>query len=294
MDLPPVPARVTAMITSGKLPREFTAFFTPAGELNDATYWSDLASAVEAHLVTGAVDAVDETARGALALAGAYACLDSLEDGTDPDQMDEDSDRAMELLREAEAHGVDEDETAELWEYAEHIRSLAAELSDELAKSEAYVAEHGATPRGRLDAKLGQAYELYSAGDRAAALALFREVAEISPWDREFSGCLDRIDIGWCRLLHDAARVEGPDAARAIWREARAHYRAAKFPITMHAWPLVEMLLGQGVPDIIEVIIHEWLEAAKENGRWEVPVTEDEQRVFELALAEIEATAPKG
>ncbi|MER6144564.1 hypothetical protein ABT174_31720 [Streptomyces sparsogenes] len=291
MDLPPVPARVTAMITSGKLPREFTAFFTPAGELNDATYWSDVASAVEAYL---GAEGVDERVRGALALAGAYGFLDSLEDGADPDQMDDDSDRAMELLREAEAHGVDEDETAELWEYAEHIRSLAAELGDHVARLNAYVAEHGATPRGRLDAALGQAHELYSAGDRAAALALFREVAEISPWDSEFSGCLDRIDIGWCRLLHDAAQVEGPEAARTIWREARAHYRAAKFPVTMHAWPLVEMLLGQGVPDIIEVIIHEWLEAAKENGRWEVPVTEDEQRVFELALAEIEAAAPKG
>ncbi|MEU0803948.1 hypothetical protein [Streptomyces sp. NPDC005970] len=287
MDLPPVPASVTSMVISGKLPSEFTAFFTPAGELTDETYWSHVASAVEAYLPTAGVD---EDVRGVLALAGAYGWLDSLDDGADPDQMDEDSDRAIALLREAEAHGIDEDETDELWRYAEHIGSLAAELSDYLAEMDAYVAKHGATPQGRLDAKLGEAHELYSAGERAAAVALFREVAEIDPWVSEFSGCFDRIDIGWCRLLYDAAQVEGPEAARKIWQEARVHHRAARFPVTMHAWPLVEMLLGAGVPDIIEVIIHEWLDAAIEDGRGEVPVTEDEHRIYELALAELEGS----
>lgn len=291
MDQPPVPTSVTSMVISGKLPPEFGAFFTPAGELTDETYWSHVASAVEAYLATADVDVgVDENVRGALALAGAYGWLDSLDDGADPDQMDEDSDRAIALLQVAEAHGIDEDETDELWRYAEHIGSLAAELGDYLAEMDAYVAKHGATPRGRLDAKLGQAHELYSAGERAAAVALFREVAEIDPWGSEFSGCFDRIDTGWCRLLHDAAHVEGPEAARTIWQEARAHYRAARFPVTMHAWPLVEMLLGTGVPDIIEVIIHEWLDAAIEDGRGEVPVTEDEHRIYELALAELEGS----
>ncbi|MFI1850213.1 hypothetical protein [Streptomyces sp. NPDC020480] len=287
MDLPPVPASVTRVITSGKLPPEFTAFFTPAGELTDEADWSYVASAVETHLATAGAD---EDVRGALALAGAYGWLDSLDDGTDPDQMDEDSDRAIALLREAEAHGIDEDETDELWRYAEHIGSLAAELSDYIAEMDAYVAKHGATPQGRLDAKLRQAHELYSTGERAAAIVLFREVAEIDPWGSEFSGCFDRIDIGWCRLLHDAAHAEGPEAARKIWQEARVHHRAARFPITMHAWPLVEMLLGTGVPDIIEVIIHEWLDAAIEDGRGEVPVTEDEHRIYELALAELEGS----
>ncbi|MGW3565685.1 hypothetical protein ACWDSL_17695 [Streptomyces sp. NPDC000941] len=291
MDLPPVPASVTSVIISGRLPTEFTAFFTPVGELTDETDWSHVASAVEASLASAGVD---EHVRGVLALAGAYGFLDSLDDGTDPDQMNEDSDRAIALLREAEAHGIDEDETDELWRYAEHIGSRAAELSDYLAEMDAYVAKHGATPRGRLDAKLGQAHELYSAGERASAVALFREVAEISRWDSEFSGCVDRIDIGWCRLLHDAARVEGPEAARKIWQEARAAYQAARFPVTMHAWPLVEMLLGTGVPDIIELIIHEWLDAAIEDGRGEVPVTEDEHRVYELALAELEGPPPRG
>lgn len=293
MDLPPVPASVISMIISGRLPSEFTAFFTPAGELTDVADWSHVASAVEAYLATAGEDE-DEDVRGVLALAGAYGWLYPLDEGADPDEMDEDSDRAIALLQKAEAHGIDEDETYELWRYAEDIGSRAAELSDYLAEMDAYVAKHGATPRGRLDAKLGQAHELYSAGDRAAAIVLFREVAEIDPWGSEFSGCFDRIDIGWCRLLYDAAQVEGPEAARKIWQEARVHHRAARFPLTMHAWPLIEMLLGTGVPDIIEVIMREWVDAAIEGGRGEVPVTDDEHRVYELAVAELEGSPPRG
>lgn len=287
MDLPSVPTSVTAVIASGKLPPELRSFFTPAGELTDETDWSHVASALDAHLASGGVD---EGVRGALALAGAYGRLDSLEDWPDPDDVDEGTDRVVELLREAEANGVSEEETSELWWYSEHLRSRAAELSDYLAERDAYVAKHGATPRGRLDTKLGEARDLYSAGDRAAALALFREVAEISPWEREFSGCFDRIDIGWCRLLHDAAHGDGPEAARKIWQEARAHYRAATFPLTDHAWQLIEMLLGTGSPDIIEVIIREWVAAAEQAGTSDVPVTEDQHRIFELAVAEIEGS----
>jgi hypothetical protein len=244
---------------------------------------------VDEYLAAGGVD---ENVRGTLALAGAYGHLDSLEDGVvDPDEMDEGNDRAIVLLQEAEANGVDEDVTHELWWYSDDMRSLAARLSDENAEMDAYVAKHGATPRGRLEAKLTQAHDLYAAGDRAPALALFREVAEISPWDSEFSGCFDSIDVGWCHLLRDAAHIDGPEAARKVWQEARAHYRAAKFPVVPeHAWRLIEMLLGTGVPDIIEVIIYEWLEVAELAGRSDVPVTEDEHRIFELALAEIEGS----
>ncbi|WP_310723624.1 hypothetical protein [Streptomyces sp. N2A] len=287
MDLPSVPASVTTWITSGKLPSEFRAFFTPAGELTDEADWSHVASSVDEYLASGEVS---ENVRGVVALAGAYGCLASQEDFMDPDDMKESSERAVELLREAEANGVDEGETSELWWYSEDLRSRAAEFSEYEAEMHAYVAKHGATPWGRLDAKLGQAHELYSAGERAAARALFREVADINPWESEFSGCSDRIAIGWCRLLHDAAHNDGPEAARKIWQEARAHYLAAKFPHTDHAWQLIEMLLGTGLPDIIEVIIREWVEAAEQAGTSEVPVTEDQHRIFQLAVAEIEGS----
>ncbi len=233
MDLPPVPARVSALVASGKLPPEFAGHFTPAGELSDGTHWFDVAGAVDEYLAAGGV----------------------------------------------------------LWRYSDHLRGLAAEISDENAAMDAYVAEHGATPRGRLEARLTQAHGLYAAGDHTAALVLFREVAEISPWDSEFSGCLDRIDVGWCRLLHDTATVDGPEAARKLWQEARAHYRAARFPTTHHAWPLIEMLLGTGVPDIIEVMIYGWLEAADQDGRSDIPVDEEVHHIFQLALAEIEGSA---
>ncbi|MEU6268143.1 hypothetical protein [Saccharopolyspora shandongensis] len=288
MDLPSVPASVTALIGSGKLPPEIAAFFTASGGLAEETGWGHVASAVEERLAAGGVP---EDVRGVLALAGAYGHLYELEDCVEPDEMDEDNDRAVELLQSAEACGVDEDETAELWSYSDRLRSSADGIREYIEEMDAYVAEHGATPRGRLKAKLSPANDLYAAGDRAAAIALFREVAEICPWDSDFSGCSDLIGVGWCRLLHDAAHVDGPEAARKTWQEARTHFRAAGFPDERHAWPLIEMLLGAGVPDIIEVIIREWIAAAEEAGEADVPVTADQHRIFELALAEIEAAA---
>ncbi|MFD0166278.1 hypothetical protein ACFVJH_19265 [Streptomyces decoyicus] len=57
---------------------------------------------------------------------------------------------------------------------------------------------------------------------------------------------------------------------------------------------MAEMLLGTGVPDLIEVILYEWLEAAEEDGTSDVPVTEDQHRIFQLALPEIEALRASG
>lgn len=285
MDLPPVPATVTRLITSGRLPPPVAGQFTPAGHLADEADWSSVADAVEEHLADGGADDL----RGGLALVGAYGRLDSLDCYADPDDVDEGNDRAVVLLGEAEANGVGEDETAGLWWYSEHLRNLVAELRDENAEMEAYVAEHGATPRGRLNAKLMSAHELHAAGDRAAALALFREVAEISPWESEFGGCFDLVDVGWCRLLHDAAHVDGPEAARAVWREARAHYRGAKFPVTEHACRLIDMLLGTGVPDILAVIAADRRVTAEQDdppGGLRVPLDEDEIRTLRLADAE--------
>lgn len=291
MDMPSVPVSLTALVTSGRLPPRLAALFTPTGGLADETWWAHVVRAADEYL---AGEDVDEDVRGGVALAGAYGILDELEDCPDADQIDEDIRRVAELLQDAEDHGVDEDETLELWWYSEHLTSLAAEFRERDEELEAYIAEHGTTPKGRLEAKLEQAHELYESGDRAAAVALFREVAEVCPWDSEFSGCLDRIDVGWCRLLHDAAHTDGPEATRTIWQEARTHFRAARFPVAEHSWPLVDMLLGTGVPDIIEVIIYEWIEAAERAGTSDVPVSEEEHHLFQLAMAEIEEAANGG
>ncbi|MEV8439586.1 hypothetical protein AB0425_19615 [Actinosynnema sp. NPDC051121] len=273
MDLPPVPDRVTALVAAGTLPPDF-------------------ADVAEERLAAGDVPA---GLRGAFALAAAHGRLDAVADGVaDPDGMDEDNDRALELLEAAEAGGVREDETLPLRWYSDYQRDLAADLRERNAEMEAYVAEHGATPRDRLEAKLTRAHELYAAGDRAPAVALFREVAGIDPWGDGYSGCFDRIDVGWCRLLHDAAHVDGPDAARAVWREARAHYRAVTFPFPEHACRLIEMLLGTGVPDLLAVIAAERLPAAepeRPSGLLTRPLDEDEERVLGLALAEVDAAA---
>jgi hypothetical protein len=271
MDLPPVPDRVTALITAGTLPPDF-------------------ADVAEERLAAGAVP---DGLRGAFALAAAHGRLDSAADGVaDPDGMDEDNDRARELLAAAEADGVREDETLPFWWCSNELRDLAADLREQNAEMEAYIAEHGATPRELLQAKLTRAHELYAAGDRAPAIALFREVAETDPWGDGSSGCFDRIDVGWCRLLHDAAHVDGPDAARAVWREARAHYRAVTFPFPEHACRLIEMLLGTGVPDILAVIAAERRRAAepeRPSGLLTRPLDEEEERVLGLARAEVDA-----
>ena len=107
MDLPPVPDRVTALIASGTLPPDF-------------------ADVAEERLAAGVVPG---GLRGALALAAAHGRLDSVADGVaDPDGMDEDNDRALELLRIAEDDGVAEDETLPLRWFSDYMRDLAKEL----------------------------------------------------------------------------------------------------------------------------------------------------------------------
>ncbi|QFZ20188.1 hypothetical protein [Saccharothrix syringae] len=264
MDLPPVPAAVTALVAAGELPP-------------DPADWERVADE------RGAGD----DAGGAIALAGAYGCLEALE-FAGSEEMTGYNDRATALLREAEERGATG--TGDLWAYSERMRDVAV-----LARAaEEYKAEHGASPRQLLNAKLERAHALYEAGDRAAALALFREVAEVDLWG-EFTGTADRADVGWYRLLHDAAHVEGPEATRRIWHEARASRRAARFPYPGLSCRLVEVLLGTGVPDILLVLVEERLAAAEEDqpaGRLPWPLGDDDRRVLALALDEVEQHQP--
>ncbi|ASR36243.1 hypothetical protein BAY61_15915 [Prauserella marina] len=292
MDLPPVPASVTALIASGNLPPELAPLFTAEGQLAADTDWAHVAEAGEDHLAASP----DEPHRAALALACAYGRLEDADDGVaDPERMAKDTSKAITLLELAEATGINEDETAPLWSFAHRMEDLAAELIDENADLDAYITEHGTTPREQLHTKLRDAHDRYAAGDRAAALTLFRQVAETDMW-LTFSGggdITEPIDIAWCRLLDDAAHSEGPDAAREIWREAATAYRGATFPRVDHACPLIDVLLGTGVPDIVAAIADMRLRAAapdQPSGLLPWPLDEHERHILDLASAEIAAS----
>lgn len=262
-----MPDTVTALLASPDLPPAL------AEHVTDHVEWPLLAGAAEI-----AVDEVDLEVRGAVALAGAYGFLDGLMSFGGA-EMDEQNDRAVALLKQAEAYGV-EDDLDELWLYSDRMREVAAEAE----AMDEYVAEHGATPAQRLDAKLEEAHALYAAGDRAQALALFREVAEADVRG-EYAGLVDRADIGWCRLLHDAAHVDGPDAARRVWQEARES-RSGQFPWPGWSTRLVEVLLGTGLPDVLETLVVERMADAERPDQW--PLDVEDRRVLTLALDEVQ------
>ncbi|WP_017981845.1 hypothetical protein [Amycolatopsis methanolica] len=271
MDLPPVPPSVRALATSGKLPPELAPLFTPPGQER----WGRIAEAVDERL-----DEVDPAVRGAFALAGAYGHLDDIE-FLESGEMHEHNDRAVALIDEALGHGGPDEEVQELWDLTYRVQDAAHLAHDH----EEYVAKHGATAEQRLNVKLAETHARHEAGDRDAALRLFREVAEADVWG-EFGGAAYRSDIGWCRLLHDAAHHDGPEAARKIWQEAKASRHAARFPYPHWSAPLIEMLLGTGVPDLLALLARERLEAAESAPPW--PLDDDELRVLALAVEEIE------
>ena len=91
---------------------------------------------------------------------------------------------------------------------------------------------------GAAGSEAGRAHDLSFAGDRAAALALFREVAEISPWDGEFSSSTASTSAGAvCCMM--PAHVDGPEAARKVWQEAGRITAGRGFPsrCTPGSWP---------------------------------------------------------
>lgn len=272
MDMPPVPPSVRALATSGQLPPDLAALFAPPGREK----WTRIAEAVDERL-----DEVDPAVRGAFALAGAYGHLDDIE-FLGPGEMDEHNDRAIALLEEALEHGVPEEEAEGLWDVTLRVPDVAHLVRDH----EEYLAEHGTTASGRLKAKLDEADARYAAGDRAGALVLFREIGEADLWG-EFSGAMEVSDLGWCRLLQDAVRFDGPEATRRIWQAARASRHAARFPHPHWSVPLAELLMGAGVPDILEVVVAERLDAAlRDHLPWEL--SEDERWTLSRAIDELE------
>jgi hypothetical protein len=123
-----------------------------------------------------------------------------------------------------------------------------------------------------------QAGARHRAGDREAALTLFRKVA-FGPGAPEI---VPQIDEAWVMLLADAADHDGPDAVRTLWRVAKAHRK--RFPWPGVAAQLIERLLGKNVPDILAEAVATRREQEK---NWYLD--SDEQLVLELAQAEIDA-----
>ena len=120
----------------------------------------------------------------------------------------------------------------------------------------------------------------YLAGDRVAALKLFRKVA-FGPGAHEI---VPQIDEAWVILLADAAEHDGPDAVRTLWRVVRAHRKS--FPWPGVAAQLIERLLGKNVPDVLAEAVATRREHEK---NWSLD--DSEQLLLELAQAEIDAMA---
>jgi hypothetical protein len=119
----------------------------------------------------------------------------------------------------------------------------------------------------------------HEAGDRVAALKLFRKVA-FGPSAPEV---VPEIDGAWAMLMADAAEHDGPNAVRTLWRVARAHRKL--FPWPGVAVQLVELLMGRDVPDILA----EAVAACRAYARnWSLD--SDERLVLKLAEEEIDAT----
>jgi hypothetical protein len=123
----------------------------------------------------------------------------------------------------------------------------------------------------------------HRAGDRTAALKLFRKIA-FGPDSPEI---VPQTDGAWVMLMADAAEHDGPDAVRTLWRVARAHRKL--FPWPGVAAELIERLLGKNVPDILA----EAVEFRRNQARnWSLD--SDEQLVLKLAQEEIDAARDQG
>lgn len=124
-----------------------------------------------------------------------------------------------------------------------------------------------------------QANAHHRAGDRTAALKLFRKVA-FGPGAPEI---VPQIDGAWVMLMADAADHDGPDAVRTLWRVARA--QRTLFPWPGVAAQLIQRLLGKNVPDILAEAVAICRKHAK---NWSLD--SDERLVLEMAQQEIDST----
>jgi hypothetical protein len=275
------PGTIVNLIDHPALPADIAAHHRYS-EHRDCWYWDgDVMHAIDTCL---AGPDVDPAIRGALELLAAYTHIGTC-DGKGSAGINEHLDRAEELLHAAEDHGIDSDETNDLWVEAKRWRDVAMAA----AAAEEFTEEHGVSPYGLLENRMAEARRLYEdVGDRAGAIALMYEVAR-TELIGVFANYYDRVSFAWYNLINDAIIFDGPKATRQVWAEARDTLPG--FPHRRHASGLIECLSGRGVTDIIEIIARE---LRADDARCDWPMTDDEIRALELADAEINGTLEAG
>ncbi|MFI9404867.1 hypothetical protein [Nocardia sp. NPDC052316] len=117
-DTPPLPAAIVALVSSRRLPEPLSECFDSSAPPPD---WRMLLEMVRLYLEN---PALDRELRGAVALLGAYAYLRTCEYLLF--DLVERSNRAIELLQEAERHGIGEDDIEPLRAAAFAILEVAS------------------------------------------------------------------------------------------------------------------------------------------------------------------------
>jgi hypothetical protein len=226
-----VPPTAAELIASDRMPAWLAECFDPALTLSSRPDWIDVADTIEAK-----GDSADPALRGVLALMTAYGSIYRCEIVLD--RIGERVEEIFGLLDTAVAGGIDEREVGPLRWAADKLEELYAEEEEEEE-------EDGDSAPTLFDGNRA-ADAAYLGGDRVAALARYRAVA-----DAETSGGSGVYEIthAWAMLVADAAEHEGAAAAREVWRSARA--RNDWFPWPGAGGRLIERLLGKGIPDIL-------------------------------------------
>ncbi|MET8796704.1 hypothetical protein ABZV91_09665 [Nocardia sp. NPDC004568] len=111
---PSIPPSALALVESGRLPEPLAEYFDPAyRSSSEPGRWDEIAARIDLHLGN---PALDPEVRGPLALLGAFAVIETCEYRFS--ELVKRSELAMELLHQAEEHGIGEEEIDPLYKWA--------------------------------------------------------------------------------------------------------------------------------------------------------------------------------
>ncbi|GAA1035691.1 hypothetical protein GCM10009557_44310 [Virgisporangium ochraceum] len=253
-----VPPTAAALIASRRMPAWLAAGFDPAQTLSPFPDWADIADTIEAY-----GDSADPSLRGVLALMTAYGRIDRAV--TVLDRLEERTAEILGLCDLAVANGIDEDEV-------EPLRAATEELEEIWPDGDDTAGDDG---RPGVSDLLAAADAAYAEGDRAGALARYRDLAAADAQALGGSGVY-AITYAWTALIADAAEHEGAAAAGALWRAARA--RNEWFPWPGAGGALIRGLLGRDLADLVAEAV-----AIRRNQSWHL------RRLDREAIAAAEA-----